>query len=145
MKIHELLSLLIKSGIVVEMESNEFFLNMPAISPWARKALDDLSTCEHEPGVQLRRLFELHKKKWQRETSHLSGGAEAHESYRAIVALGKNVLPYIFASMETGPDWWFSALVEITGENPVKRGDRGKLAPMTSAWLRWGRNHGYLR
>lgn len=145
MKIHQLFSLLIRSGVVVEMETNEFFLNMPAIAPWARKALDDLSTCENEPGVQLRRSFELHKRKWQRETCNLSGGAETHESYRAIIALGKNVLPYIFASLEFEADWWFAALSEITGENPVKRKDRGKLAAMSSAWLRWGRDHGYLR
>lgn len=102
MKIHQLLSLLIKSGVVVEMETNEFFLSMPAIAPWARKALDDLSTCEHEPGVQLRCSFELHKKKWQRETANLSGRLEEHESYRAIIALDKKRVDAVMCELTPG-------------------------------------------
>jgi hypothetical protein len=45
--------------------------------------------------------------------------------------------------LEDGPRPWVWALPEITGADPVQPGDGGKIAKMTEAWLRWGREHGY--
>jgi hypothetical protein len=68
-------------------------------------------------------------------------------SYRRIVYLGERVLPYIFNDLQTKsePDYWFTALREITGANPVHPHDRGKHRAMASAWIKWGRTHGYAR
>ena len=38
---------------------------------------------------------------------------------------------------------WFYALREITGANPVKPDDRGKVAIMQASWLEWGEANGF--
>jgi hypothetical protein len=45
---------------------------------------------------------------------------------------------------ENGPEDWFRALTTITGENPITADIRGKLQPMTEAWIKWGASKGYL-
>jgi hypothetical protein len=34
-------------------------------------------------------------------------------------------------------------LSAITGENPIKPEQRGRVKQMASAWIDWGRNQGY--
>jgi hypothetical protein len=58
--------------------------------------------------------------------------------YRAIIALGPEVVPLILRELEKEPDDWFWALAILTGENPVPEEDRGKTLEMTKAWLKWG-------
>ena len=36
--------------------------------------------------------------------------------------MGPEVIPLILAELENEPDYWFAALRELTGENPVPRG-----------------------
>jgi hypothetical protein len=58
--------------------------------------------------------------------------------YRAIIALGPEVVPLILRELEKEPDDWFWALAILTGENPVPEQDRGKTVEMTKAWIKWG-------
>ena len=48
---------------------------------------------------------------WQMDTIHLSDVNEkcSHPAYQQIIALGPDVLPLIFAELETEPDHWFDA------------------------------------
>jgi hypothetical protein len=39
--------------------------------------------------------------------------------------------------------YWFWALQSITGENPVKPEQRGRLTQMAEAWIQWGKEYGY--
>ncbi|MGD1028045.1 hypothetical protein [Candidatus Binatus soli] len=64
--------------------------------------------------------------------------------YRAIIALGPEVVPLILRELEREPDDWFWALAILTGENPVPENDRGKMLEMTKAWLKWGRENNKL-
>lgn len=64
--------------------------------------------------------------------------------YRAIIALGPEVVPLILHELEKQPDDWFWALAILTGENPVPEQDRGKTLEMTKAWLKWGRENDKL-
>ena len=61
---------------------------------------------------------------WKTETGHLSNLTERcdHAAYRSIVEMGPEVIPLILAELENEPDYWFAALCELTGENPVPRG-----------------------
>ncbi len=61
---------------------------------------------------------------WKTETGHLSNLTERcdHAAYRSIVEMGPEVIPLILAELENEPDYWFAALRELTGENPVPRG-----------------------
>ncbi len=67
----------------------------------------------------------------------------AHPAYRQIVAMGGEAVPLLLAELEREPDWWFNALKEMTGADPVPAASQGKLAEMTNAWLDWGRAQGY--
>src|SRR2546423_1825355 len=62
-----------------------------------------------------------------------------HPAYRQIIARGAPAVPLLLAELEREPDWWFAALKEITGADPVAASSQGKLAEQTRAWLQWGR------
>ena len=84
---------------------------------------------------------------WKTETSHLSNLTERcnHAAYRSIIEMGPDVVPLILAELEREPDYWFAALRDLTGENPVPPEVRGKLKDMASSWLDWGEQHGFTR
>jgi hypothetical protein len=99
-----------------------------------------------EPSARLARVFADLASQWREETSHLSDStrAAAHPNYRALVALGPRVVPFMLRELQgDNPEHWFAALHEITGENPIKPAQRGKVKQMAAAWLAWGRRHGY--
>jgi hypothetical protein len=68
----------------------------------------------------------------------------AHPAYQEIVAMGQEVVPLLLRDLEQEPDHWFAALGAITGAQPVPPEDRGDIEKMAAAWLRWGKDHGYL-
>lgn len=59
--------------------------------------------------------------------------------------MGPVVIPLILNTLKNNPDFWFPALVELTGANPVHFEDRGQMAKMSKSWLKWGRENGYLQ
>lgn len=67
----------------------------------------------------------------------------AEPSYREVVAMGEPAVPWVLAELEREPDWWFAALKEMTGADPVLPASRGKLREMALSWLEWGRARGY--
>ncbi len=83
---------------------------------------------------------------WQLEVAQLSSTTARvqHPSYRAIIALGPAAVPLLLRELEKRPNHWFAALRSLTGADPVPPSDRGRLGPMTQAWIKWGREHGYL-
>lgn len=82
---------------------------------------------------------------WEVETRYTSSVHEMsdHSCYRAIIAMGNDVVPILLKWLKIKPDHWFNALKEITGDNPIPDEDAGHLRKMTEAWLKWGREHGY--
>ena len=84
---------------------------------------------------------------WKSETEFLSTlkAITANKSYREIIGLGRAVLPYIFRKMQKLDDWWFAALKEITGADPVEKEDIGNLSRMTAAWLGWAIDKKYIK
>lgn len=62
----------------------------------------------------------------------------AHPTYRAIVALGAEAIPLLLEELRVDRDFWFYALREITGENPVRWWKRGNVDAMSRAWIAWG-------
>jgi hypothetical protein len=67
-------------------------------------------------------------------------------AYLSIMALGQGALPLILRQLRSegdNPDHWFFALHHITkGANPVPDEDRGDIAKMSAAWLRWAEHEG---
>ncbi|BDA67387.1 hypothetical protein RIVM261_081520 [Rivularia sp. IAM M-261] len=82
---------------------------------------------------------------WRRETGVLSVTSKIsmHPAYQRIIGMGQPVVPLIMRELEREPDHWFWALTAITGANPVKEKQRGRLDQMAQAWLAWGRENGY--
>jgi len=92
------------------------------------------------------RVFAELAAQWRKETSHLSDNekAAAHPMHRALVALGPRVVPFMLQELKgDNPERWFAALEEISGENPVRLEQRGRVLEMAAAWLKWGAQHGY--
>ncbi|MGB8689563.1 MAG: hypothetical protein WCD53_19790 [Microcoleus sp.] len=56
---------------------------------------------------------------------------------------GRPVVPLILRDLEQKPDHWFWALRAITGDNPVKSEQRGRMKLMAQAWIQWGKENGY--
>lgn len=100
---------------------------------------------------QIKQKFNELAQRWDEETIDLSSLTEilSHESYLAIIALGRPVLPLLFSELEKHPNYWFTAISSILRANDeysdvVDEADYGNLQKMTDAWLEWGKEHSYL-
>ncbi len=58
--------------------------------------------------------------------------------------MGWDAVPFLLAALKDMPDYWFPALCDITGENPVAHEDRGNYDKMSEAWFDWGRRKGLI-
>ena len=96
--------------------------------------------------TDLEQTFQELTRQWQEETAHLSSQTQMamHPAYQRIIGLGPVALPLIFRELERRPNFWFWALRALTGENPVRPEDVGKVRKMTDAWLAFARERGYL-
>ena len=66
-----------------------------------------------------------------------------HRAFQEIIRLGQAVVPFMLQDLEKRPRLWVWALPDITGVDPVPVSDRGNIAKMSEAWLRWARANGY--
>lgn len=89
------------------------------------------------------RFYDL-ARRWSQETMFSSSLADKTSSpaYREIVQMGWAAVPLILRELSEAPDYWFAALREITGENPVPGEHRGNLESMADDWLLWARKQG---
>lgn len=96
-----------------------------------------LATSSETIEQRFRRL----ESKWMAETGHLSSytAMVAHPAFREIVGMGEPVVRLMLRDLQDQRRLWVWALPEITGADPVAPGDAGKIAKMSEAWLRWGR------
>lgn len=80
---------------------------------------------------------------WRVETAYDSR-FHVSAAYQQIIDLGWPVVPVLLGELDRFPDWWFTALTEITGEQPVRSDHAGDLLEMTEDWLAWGRQRGLV-
>ena len=83
---------------------------------------------------------------WENETVFYSNSTQMiqHPAYREIVSMGEPVVPLILERMRETGRHWDHALGDITGTNPVKRSDWGKIPAVQASWLEWGEANGYI-
>ncbi|MEH2253583.1 hypothetical protein [Nostoc sp.] len=95
--------------------------------------------------VELKDTFIKLANQWRSETKHMSLMSDMilHTAYQQIIGMGRDAVPLILEELSREPEHWFWALKSITGANPIKPEDRGRLKKMAEAWLDWGRQHGY--
>jgi hypothetical protein len=79
--------------------------------------------------TELETTFLQLTEQWQRETGMLSvvSKISMHPAYQRIIGMGQPVVPLIMRELEREPDHWFWALSAITGVNPVKPEQKGRL------------------
>ena len=84
--------------------------------------------------------------RWQDDVKHLSDTNEicTHPEYQAIIGMGREALPLIFAVLPHSSDYWFWALKAITRQDPVPATHVGRVRKMKEAWIAWGKAHGYV-
>ncbi|MEG4515881.1 MULTISPECIES: hypothetical protein [unclassified Microcoleus] len=83
---------------------------------------------------------------WQSEVAGMSSTAQMsqHPAYQEIINMGSKVVPLLLSELQKNPLYWLAALNAITGENPIKPEQRGRVKQMASAWIEWGRDRGYV-
>lgn len=93
------------------------------------------------------REFSKLAREWRDERHATSSTSKIamHPAYQKIVGLGPAAIPLILRELQKELDHWFWALEAITRENPVPEGSYGRMAEMAAAWLKWGREKGYVR
>lgn len=77
---------------------------------------------------------------WKRTRPHSSRVKDliAVPAYQEIVKMGWPVVPCIIREFIEGRvDHWFSALCQITGQDPVDPSHRGALKAMAEDWISW--------
>jgi hypothetical protein len=82
---------------------------------------------------------------WHRAVAHHSSSTirNNHPAYRAIIALGPEVVPLLLRDMENNLTHWFVALREITGAQPIPASSAGNIPLMVDHWLCWAKENGY--
>ncbi len=91
-------------------------------------------------------VLEQLAERWIAEARFVSSLSDmvAHPAYQRIIGMGRDALPFLLRQLETGPQHWFPALEAITGINPVRAEDNGRVQRMAQAWVAWGREQGHI-
>ena len=94
----------------------------------------------------LRAEFNQLAEQWHDETGHMSSAISftQHPAYLRIIGMGPAVVPFILKDLQRTQAHWFVALRLITGENPIKPEDRGKVQRLADSWIAWGRERGLV-
>ena len=82
---------------------------------------------------------------WMAEVGHHSSSSKLvnHSAFQEIIRMGQAVVPFMLRDLEKRPRLWVWALPGITGADPVPAEDRGNIAKMSEAWLRWARDNAH--
>lgn len=90
--------------------------------------------------------FRILVENWKRDSQYVSSTQEMAnlKTYRQIIDIGREVLPLLLMELQRDPDYWFVALQELSGANPVRPDQLGRLNQMSNAWLQWGRDQNLI-
>ena len=110
------------------------------------KILKNTSIAVDSTDNELTNKFNSLAKQWQNDVAGLSSMSQMtkHSAYQEIINLGKDVIPLLLEDLEKNPLYWLTALHNITGENPIKPEQKGRIKLMAQAWIDWGKNKGYI-
>jgi small subunit ribosomal protein S20 len=108
------------------------------------------STIIHSEGSSMiEKKFKKLSSEWKQDRRRffLSSDIEMAENsaYQEIIKMGEAVLPMILEDLKKQLDFWFLALHEITGVNPIPTEHYGQVNKMREDWLSWGKSKGYIK
>jgi len=99
--------------------------------------------------IVLQKKFNELATQWKKETGGYSTVKQmvANENYKYIIAMGPQVLPFIFKDLMIEPNYWFEALRLITRieKDPIPDKYYGNLNKMSRYWLEWGKQNKYIK
>ena len=112
-------------------------------NPKLTAAAKPVNLSEHN--LELAEKFSTLAEKWEAEVEGMSSTARMsqHPAYQEIIQMGTQIVPLLLQELKRNPLYWLSALEEITGENPIRSEQRGRIKQMAEAWLEWGKERGY--
>ncbi|MCP2728333.1 hypothetical protein [Limnofasciculus baicalensis] len=112
---------------------------------YQQKATQYLLNINTELDPEITNKFYTLASQWQSEVEGISSTAQMsqHPAYQEIISMGTKIVPLLLSELKQNPLYWLSALREITGSNPIKPEQRGRVKQMADAWLEWGKNQGY--
>lgn len=92
------------------------------------------------------REFLTLKNKWKEEVLFFSSGSKiiSNSAYIDIIGFGPIAVPWIIRELKRNKDHWFYALEKITGENPIKEENIGRIDEMRNDWIDWALKNDYL-
>jgi hypothetical protein len=73
------------------------------------------------------------------------GRLATHPIHLEILKLGTSAIPLILKDIKDGSSHWFTTLRSLVGSSPVSAEAAGNIAEMRDAWIRWGKEQGYLK
>lgn len=136
----------ITSQAFKETENPLYWISLNAFSSEAKEVLEKfLAYSEHKSYLSYSFTTDIQRfsnlaATWKEDTKFKSSLAEIvlHPSYQQIIGMGISVVPMILHQLREEPDHWFWALRAITGVNPIKVEDKGRIDKMAKSWLNWG-------
>jgi hypothetical protein len=82
--------------------------------------------------------FECFYNEWYEETKYLSSSKIfENKYYKKIISMGMDIVPVMINKLKESPEHFFVALAKITGKNPVKSENKGKINKMAEDWIVW--------
>jgi hypothetical protein len=113
-----------------------------------RNSIREFSTVPevHHSPVEISEKFHQLADEWSTNTGHISSIDDliSHASYREIIGLGWDVVPYLLKDLQNNKRFWFPALYAITNVRPFDPSDAGNGKRMTEAWIKWGKRKGFI-
>ena len=85
------------------------------------------------------------KSRWKDETRYFSSGSGifSNSAYVGIISKGPVAIPWIIRELIRENDYWYNALEQITGINPIKSENIGLVENMKEDWLQWAQDNNY--
>ncbi len=128
------------------MKPGEADLELDSTKPVDRLVTEVVNWAKKAGDSDVEEVFHKLVAEWKAAVAPLSSTTARvkHPAYQEIIALGQAAVPLLLRELAARPNHWFAALRTLTGADPVAPANRGKIGPMTEAWLTLGKEHGYL-
>lgn len=85
---------------------------------------------------------------WEHATLAASFTNREHPAFKALVAMGSVIAPWVLRRMDNAPTHWMEVLHEAIKTAPILGvpviNEPGVVVHMMEQWRKWGRDNGFL-
>jgi hypothetical protein len=101
---------------------------------------------ENKHNEELHEIFQELKAIWLHDTSFDSGFRNKinHSAYLKIISFGESIIPLLINDMVNNNTFWHHALVDITGQNPIRDESKGIANKIIEDWKKWAIENNYV-